>query len=1504
MATLTDLAAHLRGLAGAGKPVVLDDAVVGASTAAALATAFALPPTQRLTLTGVAPADISGPTAGVLTVGPGTASVLKKTGVPITLAFTFTGGTLQTLVTAKMPGDWKFQHSFPALTMFPFDVLTVSNALFVYSTAAQSAFAWPGESAAVAVEPGLNLLCRLGFGGVSMAGALLGDLTGPRTWLAHGPFSPVTGEALPVGALSAAIGSSQGFSIGHQPYALALTDPRATVKIGTTDDLTPVQDVDLLIEGTFQQKLKVSVAVPVTGGAYRLSTAPLKPGDGSVASLLNSLPRPGGAPVTDHLPAELRAVFTEIGLDDFTLAVRTSPPRVTYAGISISTAPTAKWAIIQDVLELDGLRLAVETLDPSGLNWTTVRISANAGFLPRVFTRPFEFTAVLERRSSWQVASVSGAYPGSVSLGSLIGLAAGGADLPQELRDIKLTDISVTATRGATGQPFSYTVHGSVEAALPLHERTLTARLNLAVTKNGPDHTARLDGHVVVGEESFAFHIGFGTSGTYLDATWTKTGKALDFADIADAFGWTDLPTLPGDLDLALRSAGFRYDFGTGRLVLTALSEHYGQLVFASSKTSSGRVYLVDLDVPLNIALSDLPVAGPQIPASVDVGIKRLEVTYASAGFDEATLTALNTTLQSLNGNPISYPKLDPGLVLAAGLRLGGETRTLALPLHRPGAAPDPRAPLPPAVAQVEAIRSAGKSPKSANQAAFLAAKTEAIRNAGKSPTPTAQPAPTQPAPTQPASTRATPGPATPARALPPAPPQSNGGAWITVGRSFGPLHIERIGLQYSGGVLFFELDADVAFGPLALSLDGLGVGSALKKFEPKFHLDGLGVSYDAPPLQILGAILRVPDDRLAHGVKFQFDGELVVKSGTYGFGALGSYAQLSDGMPSLFVFVQLDAPLGGPPAFFVTGLMGGFGFNRELAVPGQDEVASFPLLLLSTQPPGGTGNGPQGPDAVLKVLEGDAELNGVKKKWITPKAGEYWLAAGLEFDTFKVVKSKALLAVDFGSELSVALLGLSTLRLPLAGEGPAKPFALVEMMIRVVVQPSQGVFAASAILTRNSYVLTPDCHLTGGFAFNLWWGDNPNAGQFVATLGGYHPAFKVPAHFPQVPRLGFNWAVSDTVSVKGETYFALTTSSAMAGGGLEALFHSGGLRAWFKAYADFLVSWHPFFYTGDIGVSIGVSLTIHPLFFTVTISLSLGASLRLWGPPTGGIVTVDLVLVSFSVRFGSDRAAAETQPLDWAGFSQLMPAHTDICGIAVTDGLFKTRDDPQSSSGKRWIVRAKRFTFQTRSAIPANVLAYDGKQMHRFSDGIAIKPMNRTKVPSTHSLTLYRDGSTTAHDVSHWSLEKLTQTLPASLWSAPPVPFTQTPARPSADVLDGELVGFTVTAPAPTPGTSRGPVAMKELREEYLSPAGQAPWSRAQGTSPHYLPTRDQGTVGLLRQASGDTVRGARTELFEVLARATATDGSVLFNGPNDPLTALAADAGHLFSDAPLRQT
>ena len=52
-----------------------------------------------------------------------------------------------------------------------------------------------------------------------------------------------------------------------------------------------------------------------------------------------------------------------------------------------------------------------------------------------------------------------------------------------------------------------------------------------------------------------------------------------------------------------------------------------------------------------------------------------------------------------------------------------------------------------------------------------------------------------------------------------------------------------------------------------------------------------------------------------------------------------------------------------------------------------------------------------------------------------------------------------------------------------------------------------------------------------------------------------------------------------------------------MMGGALNASFNAGNLRAWFNAYADFLIDWHPFYYTASIGVSVGASYRLNLLF-------------------------------------------------------------------------------------------------------------------------------------------------------------------------------------------------------------------------------------------------------------------------------------------------------------------
>lgn len=88
--------------------------------------------------------------------------------------------------------------------------------------------------------------------------------------------------------------------------------------------------------------------------------------------------------------------------------------------------------------------------------------------------------------------------------------------------------------------------------------------------------------------------------------------------------------------------------------------------------------------------------------------------------------------------------------------------------------------------------------------------------------------------------------------------------------------------------------------------------------------------------------------------------------------------------------------------------------------------------------------------------------------------------------------------------------------------------------------------------------------------------------------MGGYHPDFKPPAHYPQnLKRLGFDWLVDANTTIKGELYFAMTPTAVMAGGRLEAHWHSGSMGADFVVTADFLIAWEPYHYEAHISLEI-----------------------------------------------------------------------------------------------------------------------------------------------------------------------------------------------------------------------------------------------------------------------------------------------------------------------------
>lgn len=1142
---------------------------------------------------------------------------------------------------------------------------------------------------------------------------------------------------------------------------------------------------------------------------------------------------PGGRDFTAYVPAELTAIFENVSLDGLVMLADLTP-NVGYLALAVGTSGT--WPVIPDVLVLEGLSLRVETVDPGGWDWAAVTIAARSRFLPKVFPGEIDVTVGLRHAAAWEVDTISAAYDGVVTVGQIAAGLLGSADsVPTGMRSIGLGEIGIVATRPAPTAAFAYRFSGSANTAVPLHDDlVLVAALDVLANTTSTGHAVHLAGSAAVGEEYFDLALDLGTAGSHLTARWASTGAPLGFADLAAALGWFDMPAVPPALDLALESAAFAVDFG----------DRGASVVAEATSARYGNAVLQTT----RIGNARVWVFGVTVPLHVtlaDIPLVGDRLPHADQlGLDgfgawlvsQALTQAEVAQLNAANPLPADHPRLPDRAVTTPATLFGS---------------------------------------------LLLGETTQAID----------VPVGTPPAAESPPTDLAT--------AAADAPASTDHTRWFSVEKTFGVFTIHRVGLQYvpEGNVLQVGLDAQIALGPLTFDLLGLTLGSPLTTFQPHFGLRGLGVSYALPLLRIDGALYALPADQLGDGVAFQYDGVAVVQAPTFTLAAVASYAQEKDGSPSLFVFGQLRVPMGGPPAFSVTGVMGGFGFNRALTLPTPDQVPAFPLLALGTA---------ADPARVLDILEGRTAPpgGGAPTAWIRPRTGEHWLAFGVEFTTFELIEGRALLAAELGTELVFALLGVATLRLPRKAP-EAETYVRAELEIDAVLRPAAGSFALTALLSPDSYVLAPAARLTGGFAVSAWFGPDPRAGQFAFTIGGYHPAFTPPAGFPQVPRVGLSWAVSELVTVTGSAYLALTPSCAMAGGSLEVVYHSGPLRAWFTAHTDVLVAWHPFSFLADVGVSIGVAYTLDVLGITKTLSASVGASMTLWGPPTGGTVTVHLWFVSFTVDFGARPMAPDDARLTPAAFADLLPAAP--VSVSVTGGLSASFDDTETPGREVWVVRPGSFSFTTDTAVPATTVAYGGTTATATTPvptGLAldVRPMGLKGLAgdkSTHTVRVQDRDDGTWHDLRTWSPRIRRQARPVSLWGAPlsdgAGSFTQAPSQPSADLLAAAPVGADFSLPGAEPGRSTGVVDLDEVAYQPVAGDGRSPLAPAVSPTHDFVPVPSPTSIGQVAQLATGQAAAGRAALVGALR------GAGLFAGPSDPMTALAADAGHLFTDPPL---
>jgi len=850
--------------------------------------------------------------------------------------------------------------------------------------------------------------------------------------------------------------------------------------------------------------------------------------------------------------------------------------------------------------------------------------------------------------------------------------------------------------------------------------------------------------------------------------------------------------------------------------------------------------FLFGLDLGAEINLSDLPLIGSKFPSDETIAINDFQFLAASEVFDEA----LVKTIEGLIPDGVAQlpDRVGEGVKLSAILQLGDTTKTLGFPSGT-GSTSDSTG---------SGSKGNDDSPSDRNDKLASVASGSAKDSPGSS---------------------------------------SGDAKWFKLQKSFGPVYFEKVGASYHDKVISFLLDASLSVSALKISLDGLSVGSSISDFDPKFHLNGLSISYITDSVEISGAFLAAPGSGL-EGDRFIYEGEAIVKAGNLSLVAEGSYANIN-GHPSLFIFALLDEPLGGPPFFFITGFCGGFGYNSKLRIPRQNEVFEFPFVQAPSQPQV-LGTNPTPTEVLGKIVGG-------KNPWVTPSAGQIWITAGIEFTTYQLINSTALLTVEFGNKFMLALIGLSSARFPMSGD---EVYAYVQLQLEAIFNPSEGVISLSAVLSPNSFVLDRACHLTGGFAMCFWFDPSQYAGDFVLTLGGYSPYFKVPAHYPQEPRLGFNWTVDSTVSLSGGVYFALTPSAVMAGGSLNAQYHSGNLKAWFDAHADIIIWYNPFHFKTSIGVSVGASYKVDLLFFSKTLRVELGANLSLWGPSTGGKVHIHWFVISFTVSFGAEQSSG-LEKQDWSQFSQILPKKEDVVKINAIAGLApvlvssgSSTDDNSTddntvnnAANSTWVVRKDNFQFITHSAVPLSELWVEGQSKPlKKGNPLNIKPMTLTGLSSKQTVSIINKETNTNILDDTWEVDSVTNNVPRALWGT----GSNRVLSSGKQLIANQLSGFKIKVPPPSLGQGTGDINIEETLKYDLLRPGVSPLQL--GIDPQGpIPVASTETIADIEKVMAVSIKEQRDQLF---ASLTTLGIEGLSNGD---LTALAQNAGAVFADEPL---
>ncbi len=666
---------------------------------------------------------------------------------------------------------------------------------------------------------------------------------------------------------------------------------------------------------------------------------------------------------------------------------------------------------------------------------------------------------------------------------------------------------------------------------------------------------------------------------------------------------------------------------------------------------------------------------------------------------------------------------------------------------------------------------------------------------------------------------------------------------WYNLNKKIGPATLYRIGLQFKDGQIWVMLHIDFNFQKLVLALKGLKMGLEVNDLEktPDFGLEGIGIAYHNSIFGIVGFLLKEEKQK-------DYVGSITIKSKHFSIFGAGAYGKI-DGHNSVFIYSIIDYPLGGLPSFYVNGLALGFGYNRQAIAPPIEQLSEFPLV---SQALGKSPAITQG-----ELLE---QLSTNLSKAFPPSYQNLFLAIGIKFTTFKIFDAFLLLLVRFGEPTKIDLLGIGTFSLPPYVKNPQ---IYIEVVMKTSIIPDSGVVQIKGAISPNSYILSKKAQLSGGFAFYFWYQNNEvnetKAGDFVMTMGGYHPSFNKPAHYPEIPRIALTWYVNDNFYLKANAYFALTPAALMFGGQMKAIWNSNRFKAAFSFDMDVLAQWKPFYYEFTTHISVQLEFKTSILGIKKVVNMDVGADLEIWGPEFSGRASIDVKVFGLNFDFGLNFGSKQQieRKTTWLDFQEaFLPEANKILSINILDGLV-SRDKTNILQ-----VNPKDLTLRLESAIPVTSLDVGEEET---GQEIGIYPMRLDQVVSKMSIEF------SDPDIDFTIEDFIYKNVPNALWNNKNEVNLNTPP-----LIEDALSGLILKVVAPNSKEEAININTNNIEYQLIESAHTWAWEEEENLE-HFenLPTFDVNSITNGYTGSFDTFSLNETDSY--LMRSHITEVSSL---------------------------